>query len=124
MTAPRPNMPAASTIISTSCSAGTSRKRQRAPKAAKADRKADARSREEARALKKQAAEAEAVSARLAAQCSAIDRAMFDPTGACPTLAALPMSELAQRRAAIAADLEAAEARWLEVSEQLEKAAA
>jgi len=94
------------------------------PKQAKADRKADARSREQARALKKQAAEAEAVSARLAAQCSAIDRAMFDPAGAEPTLASLPIGELAQRRAAIAAELEAAEARWLEVSEQLERAAA
>jgi len=86
--------------------------------------KADARSREAARALKKQAAEAEAASARLAALCSAIDRAMFDPEGAEPSLAALPIGELAQRRAAIAAELEAAEARWLEVSEQLEKAAA
>ena len=94
------------------------------PKQAKPDRKADARAKEEARALKKQAAEAEAVSARLAAQCSAIDRAMFDPAGAEPTLASLPIGELAQRRAAIAAELEAAEARWLEVSEQLEKAAA
>jgi ATP-binding cassette subfamily F protein 3 len=99
-------------------------KEAKAPKLAKADRKSDARSREQARALKKQAAEAEAASARLAAQCSAIDRAMFDPAEACPTLAELPMSELAQRRAAIAAELEAAEARWLEVSEQLEKAAA
>ena len=96
----------------------------KAPRQAKVDRKADGRSREEARALKKQAAEAEAASARLAAQCSAIDRAMFDPAGAEPTLAALPIGELAQRRAAIAAELEAAEARWLEVSEQLEKAAA
>jgi len=96
----------------------------KAPRQAKADRKADARSREEARALKKQAAEAEAASARLAAQCSAIDRAMLDPAGAEPTLAALPIGELAQRRAAIAAELETAEARWLEVSEQLEKAAA
>jgi ATP-binding cassette subfamily F protein 3 len=94
------------------------------PKQAKSERKADARSKEEARALKKQAAEAEAASARLAAQCSALDRAMFDPTAAEPHLATLPMSELAQRRAAIAAELEAAEARWLEVSEQLEKAAA
>jgi len=94
------------------------------PKSAKPDRKADARAKEQARALKKQAAEAEVISARLAAQCSAIDRAMFDPAGAEPTLAALPIGELAQRRAAIAAELEAAEARWLEVSEQLEKAAA
>ena len=93
------------------------------PRQAKADRKADAKAREEARSLKKKAAEAEAASARLAALCSALDRAMFDPAGAEPELAALPMSELARRRASIAADLEAAEARWLEVSEQLEKAA-
>lgn len=96
----------------------------KAPKQAKPGRKADARAKEQARALKKQAAEAEAISARLAAQCSAIDRAMFDPAGAEPTLAALPIGELAQRRAAIAAELEAAERRWLEVSEQLDRAAA
>ncbi|MGI8931518.1 MAG: ABC-F family ATP-binding cassette domain-containing protein, partial [Sphingomicrobium sp.] len=41
----------------------------------KADKKAAARARDEARALKKAAAEAEAASARLAAQCSALDRA-------------------------------------------------
>ncbi|MDQ3074406.1 MAG: ATP-binding cassette domain-containing protein [Pseudomonadota bacterium] len=93
------------------------------PKLSKSDRKADARAREEARALKKKAADAEAASARLAAQCSALDRAMFDPAAAEPQYASLPMSELARRRAAIAAELEAAEARWLEVSEQLEKAA-
>ena len=86
--------------------------------------KAATKAREDARALRKKAAEAEAVSAQLAAQCSALDRAMFDPTAAEPHLATLPMSELAQRRAAIAAELEAAEARWLEVSEQLEKVAA
>ena len=55
--------------------------------AAKADRKAAAKAREEARALKKAAAEAEAASARLAAQCSALDRAMFDPASAPPELA-------------------------------------
>jgi len=49
---------------------------------------------------------------------------MFDPAGAEPTLAALPIGELVQRRAAIAAELEAAEARWLEVSDQRERAAA
>ncbi|HYC95692.1 MAG TPA: ATP-binding cassette domain-containing protein, partial [Sphingomicrobium sp.] len=94
-----------------------------AAKSPKAGRKADARAREDARALKKQVADAEAASARLAAQCSAIDRAMFDPASAEPALVGLPIGELAQRRAAIAAELEAAEARWLEVSEQLEKAA-
>ncbi|MDQ3144356.1 MAG: ATP-binding cassette domain-containing protein [Pseudomonadota bacterium] len=90
----------------------------------KVDRKADARAKEEARALKKKAADAEAASARLAAQCSALDRAMFDPAAAEPQLASLPMSELARRRAAIAAELEAAEAHWVEVSERLEQIAA
>jgi len=89
----------------------------------KSDRKAAAKSREEAKALKKAAAEAEAISARLAAQCSALDQAMFDPAGAAPDLAALPMTELGRRRAKLAAELEAAEARWLEASEKLERAA-
>jgi ATP-binding cassette, subfamily F, member 3 len=88
------------------------------------DRKAAAKAREEARALQKAAAEAEAASARLMAQCSAIDLAMFDPASAPPELTNLPMSELSRRRAKVAAELEAAETRWLQASEQLEKAAA
>ncbi len=55
------------------------------PKPPKVDRKAAAKAREDARALKKKAAEAEAASAQLAAQCSALDRAMFDPAAAEPT---------------------------------------
>jgi ATP-binding cassette, subfamily F, member 3 len=93
------------------------------PKASKADRKAESRARDQARALKKAAAEAEAASARLAAQCSAIEQAMIDPASAAPELAALDMSELSRRRARLAAELEVAEARWLEASEQLERAA-
>ena len=94
------------------------------PKQQRHDRKTAAKAREEARALKKAAAEAEAASARLAAQCSAIDRAMFDPANAPTEFANLPMSELNKRRARIAAELEAAEARWLEANEQLERLAA
>jgi ATP-binding cassette subfamily F protein 3 len=94
------------------------------PKAVKSDRKAKANARNEASALKKAASEAEAESARLAAQCSAIDKAMFDPAGAQPDLASLPMSELSRRRAKLAAELAVAEARWLEASEQLESLAA
>jgi len=90
----------------------------------KLGRKAAAKVREEARALKNTAAEAEAASALLMAQCSAIDRAMFDPASAPPELTNLPMSELSRRRAKVAAELAAAEARWLEASEELEKAAA
>jgi ATP-binding cassette subfamily F protein 3 len=94
------------------------------PKPQRHDRKAAAKAREDARALKKAAADAEAASARLAAQCSALDRAMFDPTTAPAELANLPMSELSKRRASLAADLKAAEARWLEANEQLERIAA
>jgi ATP-binding cassette subfamily F protein 3 len=68
--------------------------------------------------------DAEAASARLAAQCSALDRAMFDPAAAEPELASLSMTELSRRRAETASELEVAEARWLEVSEQLEQLAA
>jgi ATP-binding cassette subfamily F protein 3 len=94
------------------------------PKAAKLDRKSAAKAREEARALQKAASDAEKESARLAAECSAIDRAMFDPAGADPKLASLPMGELSRQRAKVAAELALAEARWLEVSEQLESQAA
>ncbi len=57
-----------------------------------------AKAREAARALKKAAAEAEAASARLAALCSALDRAMFDPASAEPELASLPIASLSRRR--------------------------
>jgi ATP-binding cassette, subfamily F, member 3 len=94
------------------------------PKQSKADRKTAAKVREEARLLRKEAAEAEAASARLAAECSAIDRAMFDPASAEAELTSLPMTELVRRRARLAAEIEKAEARWLAVSEQLELLAA
>ncbi len=93
-------------------------------KPAKLDKKAAAKAREDAQALKQAANDAEKASAKLAAECSALDRAMFDPSSASPDLAALPMTELSRRRAKLAAELEAAEARWIEASEQLERAAA
>jgi ATP-binding cassette subfamily F protein 3 len=88
------------------------------PKSSKADRKAEARDREEARALKKAAAEAEAASTRLASECSAIDRALADV--AC----AQTLGELSRRRGHLTEQLRQAEARWLEVSQQLERLAA
>ncbi|MEO5641137.1 MAG: ABC transporter ATP-binding protein, partial [Sphingomicrobium sp.] len=93
-------------------------------KPAKADKKAAAKARGEEKELRKKAAEAEAASERLAALCSALDQAMFDPASAEPDLASLPMSELSSRRARIAADLAAAEALWLEANDELEKLAA
>ena len=93
-------------------------------KVVKSDRRAAANSRNEASALKKAASDAEAESARLAAQCSAIDRAMFDPADAEPDLALLPISELLRHRAKLEAELGLAEARWLKATEQLESLAA
>ncbi len=81
------------------------------------------KARDEARALRRAAAEAEAATARLNADIEALDRALNDPAAA-PQFACLSMEEIVRRRAAIAADLEAAEARWLEASERLESLAA
>ena len=93
-------------------------------KPAKTDKKAAAKARNEEKELRKKAAEAEAASERLAALCSALDQAMFDPASAAPDLAKLPMSELSSRRAKIAADLATAEALWLEANDELERIAA
>ncbi|MBA3667486.1 MAG: ABC-F family ATP-binding cassette domain-containing protein [Sphingomonas sp.] len=92
-------------------------------KPSKADRKTASKARDEAKALRQAAADAEAATARLVAEVEKLDRALIDPTAE-PGLARLSMSEIAQRRVTIAADLEAAEARWLETSEQLETLAA
>jgi len=94
------------------------------PKQQRHDRKAAAKAREQERALKKAAAEAEAISARLTAECSALDLAMFDPANSASEFANLPMSELSKRRARLASELKAAEAAWLEANEQLERLAA
>jgi ATP-binding cassette subfamily F protein 3 len=88
----------------------------KAPKGSKA--------REDAKALRRATDEAEKESLRLAEQRSELDRAMFDPSGAAPQYARLSMSELSQRRAKVAAALEEAEARWMELAEKLEREAA
>ena len=94
----------------------------------KADRKADKKAAAEARerdiALRKTVRELEAETGKLTEQKSAIDRAMFDPGSAAGDLARLSMSDLMKRRAAIETKLAAAEAAWLEATEQLEKVAA
>ena len=93
------------------------------PKASKQDKKASAQQREAERALKKKVSEAETAVAKLQAQVSALDRAMFDPKSATPDLARLAMGELSRRRAAQADELERAEAAWLLLSERMEQAA-
>ncbi|MGY4396473.1 ATP-binding cassette subfamily F protein 3 [Sphingomonas sp. UYAg733] len=93
-------------------------------KTTKKDKKGAAQDREKAQALRKAAQDAEAVTVKLTAEQSALDKAMFDPSTAEPALSRLPMSELMKRRAEIAEKLEAAEVKWLEASEALEQAAA
>jgi ATP-binding cassette subfamily F protein 3 len=98
-------------------------KSESAPKGAKKDRKAAAAEREQAQAWRKQVREQEAAIAKLTADRSAIDLAMFDPAQASAALSKLTMTELMKRRAEVEAALEEAEARWLEASEKLEQAA-
>jgi len=90
----------------------------------KDERRASAEAREKSVALRKRAHEAEALVAKLSKQRSAIDRAMFDPSTAEPWLARMTMGELSKQRADVAKKLEAAEANWLEISEELETAEA
>ncbi|WP_037502064.1 ABC-F family ATP-binding cassette domain-containing protein [Sphingomonas jaspsi] len=79
---------------------------------------------ESAKALKKQVADAESRTQRLAAKLAAIDLAMAEPAKAAKEWAKLTMGELSKRRGEVAKELEVAEADWLDVSEQLETLAA
>ena len=88
----------------------------------KEERRAAAEKREAAKAMRKAAQAAETELAKLTNERSAIDRAMFDPSGAEPALAKLTMTELMKRRAALTERIDATEARWLEASEALEDA--
>ncbi len=83
-------------------------------------RRAAAELREKTQALRNRAKTCETNLAKLEAQRSAIERAMFDPTGADKALAGLTMTELMKRRAETEKKIEAAEAEWLEASEALE----
>ena len=86
----------------------------------KDQRRAAADARERSKALRDSASKAEAELARLTKSLSAVDQAMFDPSGAEPALAKLAMSELMKRRAATAQQIATAEAIWLEACEALE----
>lgn len=97
---------------------------QQKPKHPRNDRKEAAKIREQERMLRKAAADAEAASARLAAECSILDKAMFDPSNSPSEFANIPMSELSRRRAKLTSQLEAAEAEWLAANAQLDNLAA
>jgi ATP-binding cassette subfamily F protein 3 len=89
-------------------------------KGKKQDKKAAAEAREKGLALKKRVSEAEAKMAKLTAERSALDRAMFDPASAEAGLAKLSMGALAKKRAEVAAALDEAEAAWMALTEELE----
>ncbi|PZU11745.1 ABC-F family ATP-binding cassette domain-containing protein [Sphingomonas sp.] len=88
------------------------------------DKRATAEAREKTLALKKRVTEAEAKMAKLSAEKSALDRAMFDPKSAEPVYAKLSMGDLMKKHADIAAALEQAEAGWMALTEELEAIAA
>jgi ATP-binding cassette subfamily F protein 3 len=91
-------------------------------KGSKAERKAAAKDRDAAKALKQTAREAEQAIARLTAECAAIDAVLADPASATGDLARLSLGDLAKRRAALAEALAEAEEQWIAASEQLEAA--
>jgi len=96
-------------------------KQSRSPKSTKKDRRADARSREEARQTRNAILDIEKLIARLQGQITSIEQALIDPASAPSNLASLSARELAQRRGAIMQELEAAEREWVEASEALEQ---
>jgi len=87
----------------------------------KKDRQADARSRDETRLSRNAILEAEKLIARLQARITAIEQAMIDPRSAPSDLAGLTAAELARFRTNVLQELEAAESRWLDASENLEQ---
>jgi len=96
------------------------------PKAAKIDKKGDrkaaAAAREREAGLRGAVKTAEAEMARLTAERSAIERAMFDPSTAGAAHAKLSMTDLMKLRAEVEGKLEAAEAAWVKASEALDAA--
>ncbi|NNM75801.1 ABC-F family ATP-binding cassette domain-containing protein [Sphingomonas sp. ID1715] len=94
-------------------------------KAARKDqRRAAAEAREQSKQLRSRVRTIETELAKLTAERSAIDLALFDPSSAEASLAKLSMTELMQRRANLESAIEAREALWLEASEAVEAIAA
>jgi len=74
--------------------------------------------------LRRIAKEAEAALAYLSEHRDAVDRALSDPSKAEPKLAKLTVGEMMKRRAELDAEVQVAEAAWLEATEKLETIAA
>lgn len=89
----------------------------------KGDRASQAQNRQKAQQLRKDVSAAEAELERLTMERNAIDEAMFAPDKAQPKYAKMTMGDLSKLRGEVNAKVDAAEARWMELSEQLELAA-
>ena len=89
----------------------------------KGARKATADTREQEKRLRAAVKAFEADLAKLAAERSAVDLAMFDPSAANPAHARKTMGELMKLRADLTDRIQATEAEWLAASEALEVAA-
>jgi len=92
----------------------------REPKSKK-DRRADARSRDQARQARNTIREIEKSIERLQGEISAVERALIEPAAPPARLAGASPGELSRRRAALVRDLEAAESQWLEAHDGLEQ---
>ena len=103
---------------------GSAAGRAEAKASRKDARRAAAEAREQGQTLRRRVKDMEADLARLTAERSAIERAMFDPGSADPALGTLSMTELMKRRSQLEGRIAAAEAAWLEASESLERLAA
>lgn len=87
----------------------------------KDERRRAAEARERSQALRKAVKQAEMEVARLTEQRREIDQALLDPNAYDGPHKGMAVAELMKKRAAIERELEAAEARWLEASEALER---
>ncbi|HET9510540.1 MAG TPA: ABC-F family ATP-binding cassette domain-containing protein [Sphingomonas sp.] len=96
----------------------------KAEKPKKKDKAAVAAAKEAEKAARAAAKDAEAEMAKLETERTAVDRAMFDPSTAEPRLAKLSMSDLMKLRSELTDKIDAAEARWMEASEALDREAA
>ncbi|WP_294294459.1 ABC-F family ATP-binding cassette domain-containing protein [uncultured Sphingomonas sp.] len=96
----------------------------KAEKPKKKDKAAVAAAKEAEKAARAAAKDAEAEMGRLEKERTAVDRAMFDPSTAEPKLAKLSMSDLMKLRSELTDKIDAAEARWMEASEALDREAA
>ncbi len=95
-------------------------KKEGAAKPKKSSRGKSSKDRAKARAVQAEISRTEKLIAKLQAECTELDRAMYEPANADSQLADKPMSELLAKRASVSDQLESAEAEWLSLGEKIE----